>query len=162
MNYLFLDLYDLLSLQLENFRQLLNLAERQSEILRINKAEALIDLAREQEVLALKVAENESRRLAMQVEILQVLKLSRETSLRELCLYAPGGLREKLGLLLQALRNLVKDMLAQNNLNRILAQKALAFHHILLRELFPDTGQTYQFAGKIKDNALVYSRSRTV
>jgi len=162
MNHLFLDLYDLLLQQLENFKQLFSLAKRQSEILRKNKAEDLIDLAREQEVLALKVFENEKRRIALQVKILQDLKLSGEIRLKELCSYAPDSLRERLGSLLPALNDLLKELLAQNNLNRILAQKALAFNQVLLRKLFPDTGQTYQFTGKIKDSATFSLHSRTV
>lgn len=149
----FADLYRLIQKHYSLVEALLTLAKRHSNLLCRDDVSGLMDVAREEETLAAKIGEEEKLLKNMLDELMMALKLPFGSSLKDLSHLAPDEVRKDFTKILSALNDRLKELIAVNDINRLLTQRAARFNEKLLHAFVPDAGRTYQPSGNLRESA---------
>jgi len=153
LNASFGDLYRLIKKYYSLVEALLSLAKRHSNLLCRDDVSGLMDVAREEETLAAKIGEEEKLLKNMLDELILALRLPVGSSLKDLSHLAPDEVRKDFTRILPALSDRLKEIIAVNDINRLLTQRAVRFNEKLLHTFVPDAGRTYQPSGNLRESA---------
>lgn len=152
MESLFINLIELLKLQNNTVKALLDASEKHNQAMQQNDASAMLAVVKKQESLAALLTQQDKKREMVQDQIAKLLGIEGRPNLSQLLEQTPES--EAKTELIQ-ISDQIKENLTQlddlNRLNNVLAKRGLIFAQQLRNLIQPKEGNTYQGTGEIKN-----------